>query len=45
MATRPTAAQFLHVPTSTVKALDAMGEGIGWFVMPSVEAAFAARRG
>ena len=38
-------AQFLHVSSSTAKELDAMGEGIGWLVMPSVEAAFAARRG
>jgi len=37
-------AQFLHVSSSTAKELDAMGEGIGWLVMPSVEAAFAARR-
>jgi pantetheine-phosphate adenylyltransferase len=38
-------AQFLHVSSSTAKELDAMGEGIGWLVTPSVEAAFAARRG
>jgi pantetheine-phosphate adenylyltransferase len=38
-------AQFLHVSSSTAKELDAMGEGIGWLVMPSVQAAFAARRG
>jgi len=38
-------AQFLHVSSSTAKELDAMGEGIGWLVMPSVEAAFATRRG
>ena len=38
-------AQFLHVSSSTAKELDAMGEGIGWLVMPCVEAAFAARRG
>lgn len=38
-------ARFLHVSSSTAKELDAMGEGIGWLVMPSVEAAFAARRG
>lgn len=38
-------AQFLHVSSSTAKELDAMGEDIGWLVMPSVEAAFAARRG
>jgi pantetheine-phosphate adenylyltransferase len=37
--------QFLHVSSSTAKELDAVGEGIGWLVMPSVEAAFAARRG
>jgi pantetheine-phosphate adenylyltransferase len=38
-------AQFLHVSSSTAKDLDAFGEGIGWLVMPCVEAAFAARRG
>lgn len=38
-------AQFLHVSSSTAKELDAMGERIDWLVMPSVEAAFAARRG
>jgi len=38
-------AQFLHVSSSTAKELDAMGEGVGWLVTPSVEAAFAARRG
>jgi pantetheine-phosphate adenylyltransferase len=38
-------AQFLHVSSSTAKELDAMGESIGWLVMPSVEKAFAARRG
>ncbi len=38
-------AQFLHVSSSTAKELDAVGEDIGWLVMPSVEAAFAARRG
>ncbi len=38
-------AQFLHVSSSTAKELDAMGEGVGWLVMPSVEAAFIARRG
>lgn len=38
-------AQFLHVSSSTAKELDMMGEGIGWLVMPCVEAAFAARRG
>ncbi|MDP3870665.1 pantetheine-phosphate adenylyltransferase [Phenylobacterium sp.] len=37
-------AQFLHVSSSTAKELDSMGEGIGWLVMPCVEAAFAARR-
>ena len=37
-------ARFLHVSSSTAKELDAMGEGIGWLVMPSVEAAFADRR-
>ena len=37
-------AQFLHVSSSTAKELDAMGEGIGWLVMPCVEAAFAHRR-
>jgi pantetheine-phosphate adenylyltransferase len=37
-------AQFLHVSSSTAKELDAMGEGIGWLVMPCVEAAFASRR-
>lgn len=35
--------QFLHVSSSTAKELDTMGEGIGWLVMPCVEAAFAAR--
>jgi len=35
--------QFLHVSSSTAKELAAMGEGIGWLVMPCVEAAFAAR--
>jgi pantetheine-phosphate adenylyltransferase len=38
-------ARFLHVSSSTAKELDAVGEGIGWLVTPSVEAAFAARRG
>ena len=38
-------AQFLHVSSSTAKELDAVGEDIGWLVMPSVEAAFATRRG
>lgn len=37
-------AQFLHVSSSTAKELDAIGEGVGWLVMPCVEAAFAARR-
>jgi len=39
------AAEFLHVSSSTAKELDSVGESIGWLVMPSVEAAFAARRG
>jgi pantetheine-phosphate adenylyltransferase len=38
-------AQFLHVSSSTAKELDFVGEPIGWLVMPSVEAAFASRRG
>ena len=38
-------AQFLHVSSSTAKELHAMGEDIGWLVMPSVEAAFQTRRG
>ena len=38
-------APFLHVSSSTAKELDSVGEGIGWLVMPCVEAAFAARRG
>jgi pantetheine-phosphate adenylyltransferase len=38
-------APFLHVSSSTAKELDAMGEDIGWLVMPSVQAAFVARRG
>lgn len=38
-------AQFLHVSSSTAKELDAMGESIGWLVMPCVEAAFATCRG
>lgn len=38
-------AQFLHVSSSTAKELDAIGEEIGWLVMPCVEAAFRARRG
>jgi len=37
-------AQFLHVSSSTAKELDAVGEQIGWLVMPCVESAFAARR-
>lgn len=37
-------AQFLHVSSSTAKELDAMGEEIGWLVMPSVETAFRSRR-
>jgi len=28
-------AQFLHVSSSTAKELDAMGERIGWLVMPA----------
>jgi pantetheine-phosphate adenylyltransferase len=35
------AAQFLHVSSSTAKELHAVGENVGWLVMPSVEAAFA----
>ena len=38
-------AQFLHVSSSTAKELDQMGEDIDWLVMPSVEAAFRAKRG
>lgn len=38
-------APFLHVSSSTAKELDAFGEDIAWLVMPSVQAAFAARRG
>jgi pantetheine-phosphate adenylyltransferase len=38
-------APFLHVSSSMAKELDAMGESIGWLVLPCVEAAFAARRG
>jgi pantetheine-phosphate adenylyltransferase len=38
-------AQFLHVSSSTAKELDAVGEDIAWLVMPSVQAAFLARRG
>lgn len=37
-------AQFLHVSSSTAKELAAVGEEIGWLVMPCVEEAFAARR-
>lgn len=37
-------AQFLHVSSSTAKELEAMGEDIGWLVMPCVESAFRARR-
>ena len=37
-------AQFLHVSSSTARELNAVGEGIGWLVMPCVEAAFAAQR-
>lgn len=36
--------QFLHMSSSTPKELEAVGEGIGWLVMPCVEEAFAARR-
>jgi pantetheine-phosphate adenylyltransferase len=38
-------APFLHVSSSTAKELDGVGEDIGWLVMPSVQAAFRARRG
>ena len=38
-------ASFLHVSSSTAKELDQIGEDIGWLVMPSVQAAFAARHG
>jgi pantetheine-phosphate adenylyltransferase len=38
-------AQFLHVSSSTAKELDGVGEDIAWLVMPSVQAAFRARRG
>lgn len=38
-------APYLHVSSSTAKELDAMGERIDWLVTPSVEQAFAARRG
>lgn len=37
-------AQFLHVSSSTAKELNAVGEDIGWLVMPSVEAALIAKR-
>ncbi|HEY8618247.1 pantetheine-phosphate adenylyltransferase [Phenylobacterium sp.] len=37
-------AQFLHVSSSTAKELDAIGEDIGWLVMPCVAEAFRARR-
>lgn len=37
-------AAFLHVSSSTAKELAAVGESIGWLVMPCVEAAFATRR-
>ncbi len=37
-------APFLHVSSSTAKELDAVGEDISWLVMPSVQAAFRARR-
>ena len=37
-------APFLHVSSSTAKELDTIGEDIGWLVMPSVQAAFTARR-
>jgi pantetheine-phosphate adenylyltransferase len=37
--------QFLHVSSSTAKELAAVGEDIGWLVMPCVEAAFAGRGG
>ena len=36
--------QFLHVSSSTAKELDAVDGDIGWLVLPSVEAAFRARR-
>ena len=38
-------APFLHVSSSTAKELDAIGEDIAWLVMPSVQAAFLAKRG
>ena len=37
-------APFLHVSSSTAKELDAIGEDIGWLVMPSVQAAFLAKQ-
>jgi len=37
-------AQFLHISSSTAKELESVGEDISWLVMPSVEAAFRARR-
>ncbi|MGQ3015683.1 pantetheine-phosphate adenylyltransferase [Phenylobacterium sp.] len=37
-------AQFLHISSSTAKELESVGEDISWLVMPSVEAAFKARR-
>ena len=38
-------APFLHVSSSTAKELDMVGEDIAWLVMPSVQAAFRAKRG
>jgi pantetheine-phosphate adenylyltransferase len=38
-------AQFLHVSSSTAKELHAVGEDIGWLVMPCVEAAFDGKDG
>jgi pantetheine-phosphate adenylyltransferase len=38
-------AQYLHVSSSTAKELHAMGEDIGWLVMPCVEAAFDQKSG
>jgi pantetheine-phosphate adenylyltransferase len=38
-------APFLHVSSSTAKELDLVGEDIAWLVMPSVQAAFRAKRG
>lgn len=37
-------APFLHVSSSTAKELDVVGEDIAWLVMPSVQAAFLAKR-